>query len=67
MPVWPSEILNTITLTEYEGKTTLIIKGKPINATAEEIKNFENFRDSLQGGFTGTFDQLDEYLAQVAR
>lgn len=67
MPVWPLEILNTITLTEFEGKTTLVIKGKPINATAEEIKNFENFRDSLQGGFAGTFDQLDEYLAQVTR
>ena len=62
MPIWPLEILNTLTLTEHEGKTTLTIKGKPINATAEEIKNFEGFRDSMQAGFAGSFEQLDEYL-----
>lgn len=67
MPVWPLEILNTVTLTEHEGKTTLVIKGRPINATAGEMQNFHSFRDSMQGGFAGTFDQLDEYLAQAAR
>jgi len=64
MPVWPLEIINTVTLIEHEGKTTLTIKGKPINATPEEIKNFESFRDSMEGGFAGTFDQLGEYLTK---
>jgi uncharacterized protein YndB with AHSA1/START domain len=62
MPVWPLEILNTLTLIEHEGKTTLTIKGKPIHAKPEEIKNFEAHFDSMQGGFSGTFDTLNEYL-----
>lgn len=64
MPVWPLEIMNTVTLIEHEGKTTLTIKGKPINATTEEIKSFETFRDSMEGGFGGVFEQLDEYLSR---
>ncbi len=64
MPVWPLEIMNTVTLIEYEGKTTLTIKGKPINATTEEIKSFETFRDSMEGGFGGIFEQLEEYLTK---
>src|SRR5581483_1827291 len=67
LPVWPEEILNTVTLTEYEGKTTVIIKGKPVNASAAEIKSFEDMRGSMQAGFSGTFEQLDEYLAKAAK
>lgn len=63
MPTWPLEVLNTLLLTEFEGKTTLILKGKPINATAEEVKNFESFKDSMDQGFAGTFDKLEEYLS----
>lgn len=64
MPLWPLEIMNTVTLIEYEDKTTLTIKGKPINATPEEIKNFESFRDLRDAGFARSFDQLDEYLSK---
>ena len=37
---WPLEVLNNMTLTGHEGKTTLTLRGGPINATAEEIKMF---------------------------
>jgi len=61
---WPLEVLNTMTLTEQGGKTTLTLRGGPINATEEELKTFVGMRDSMRQGFGGTFDQLDEYLAQ---
>lgn len=65
MPVWPLEILNTLTMTEHEGKTTLSIRGGPINATEEERKAFLGARQAMQAGFGGTFDQLAEYLAKA--
>jgi uncharacterized protein YndB with AHSA1/START domain len=62
-PNWPLEVLNTITFSEQEGKTTLILSGGPINASEEEAQTYEGGRDSMQKGFTGTFDQLAAYLA----
>jgi uncharacterized protein YndB with AHSA1/START domain len=64
-PNWPLEILNTLTLTEHAGKTTLNLRGGPINATEEECNIFQGFREAMQKGFGGTFDQLDEYLAKA--
>lgn len=62
-PTWPLEVLNTMTLSEHEGKTTLTIHGAPVNATEEERKTFEAGHDSVKHGFTGTFNQLADYLA----
>ena len=67
MPVWPLQILNVLTLTEHEGKTLLTLRGGPIDATEEEYKAFEGMRESMQGGFKGTFDQLEQYLATVKK
>jgi uncharacterized protein YndB with AHSA1/START domain len=64
-PNLPPETLNTVTLSEHEGKTTLTLRSRPINATEEERKTYESFRDSMQKGFGGTFDQLEEYLAKA--
>lgn len=62
---WPKEMLNTWTLTEHAGKTTLTLRSIPINASAEEHNTFEEGFDSMRQGFGGTFDQLDEYLATL--
>lgn len=64
-PTWPMEILNTLTFTEHEGKTMLTMRGGPINATEEERKTYEAAFESMKQGFTGTFSQLDDYLAKV--
>jgi uncharacterized protein YndB with AHSA1/START domain len=64
-PNWPLDVLNKLTLSEHEGKTKLTLRGRPINATEEEQKIFESFRESMQQGFAGTFEQLDEYLAKA--
>jgi uncharacterized protein YndB with AHSA1/START domain len=62
---WPLEVKNTLTLTEDEGKTTLTLRGGPHNATEEEHRFFEGMFDSMNQGFAGTFEQLDEYLADI--
>lgn len=59
------EILNTLTLEELEGKTSLTLQGGPVNATEEERKTFESMCPMVQQGFAGTFDQLADYLAKL--
>ena len=62
---WPMEILNTITLTEDEGKTTLTMIVAPVSPTEEEIKTLEDSKKMAQEGYSDTFDQLDEYLTKI--
>jgi uncharacterized protein YndB with AHSA1/START domain len=61
---WPLEVLNVMTLTELHGATTVTLRGSPLNATEAEKKRFEVMKPSMTMGFTGTFDQLEQYLAQ---
>jgi uncharacterized protein YndB with AHSA1/START domain len=37
----------------------------PRNTTEEERKTFEAGRDSMRMGWTGTFEQLEAYLAKA--
>src|SRR5205807_10573435 len=62
---WPLEVLNTLTLSEHAGRTTLTLRGAPVNATEAERRTFDAGRASMQQGFAGTFDQLAGYLAQA--
>jgi len=62
-PTWPREMLNTVTLTEHGDKTTLTLRSSAYAATEEERATFKAGHSSMQGGFTGTFDQLAAYLA----
>jgi uncharacterized protein YndB with AHSA1/START domain len=63
-PTWPLEVLNTVTFSEQDGRTTLTIRGGPINATDEERATYDGSHASMQAGFKGTFDQLAAYLAE---
>jgi uncharacterized protein YndB with AHSA1/START domain len=63
---WPLEMLTTTTLAEREGKTILTIEWVPLNPTDEERKTFDSMRGSMTQGWTGTFEQLDEYLSKVS-
>jgi uncharacterized protein YndB with AHSA1/START domain len=60
---WPLDVLNTLTLAESGGKTTLTLRGAPLNATDEERATFAAAGKSMEQGFAGTFEQLDTYLA----
>ena len=64
-PTWPREMLSTTTLKEAGGKTELTIESLPINAGEDEIATFEAGRDSMTGGWAGTFEQLESYLASI--
>jgi uncharacterized protein YndB with AHSA1/START domain len=44
------------------GRTKLTLRWEPLNASAEERKAFDQARDGMNGGFKGTFDQLEAYL-----
>ena len=66
-PTWPLEILNTVMLSESEGKTTLTLRGGPIDATAEERETFWKAQESVRQGLAGTFDQLAAYLAEEVK
>jgi uncharacterized protein YndB with AHSA1/START domain len=63
-PTWPLEMLTTVIFTEEPGgKTKVELRWSPLNATAEEQSTFNAARDSMQGGWGGTFERLDAYLA----
>lgn len=64
-PDWPRETLSTITFVESAGKTTVTVKWAPINATQAERNAFEAARSSMTQGWSGTFEQLEAYLAEV--
>jgi len=62
---FPLAILNTVTLNEEGGKTTVTVRGRPLNATADERATYRGMFSSMQQGFTGTFESLDAYLAKL--
>ncbi|MGC5325437.1 SRPBCC family protein [Brevibacillus sp. SYSU BS000544] len=64
-PTWPLEVLNTLTLVERDNKTILTLKGYPLNANKDELKTFVDMHASMQQGFSGTFDQLEDFLAKA--
>jgi uncharacterized protein YndB with AHSA1/START domain len=61
---FPPEIINVFTLAEKEGTTLLTLRGGPLNASEEQIKVYKDLFPSMNQGFTGTFDQLEEYLTK---
>jgi uncharacterized protein YndB with AHSA1/START domain len=64
-PTWPLHMINTLTLTEHAGKTTVTLRAAAYQATDEERATFKAGHASMQGGFSGTFDQLEAYLAEA--
>ena len=67
-PTWPLKLLTRVILEEAGGgKTKLTLRWTPLDATEEEQKTFVAAHDSMQGGWTGTLDQLGDYLARIGR
>ncbi|MEO6596291.1 MAG: SRPBCC family protein [Planctomycetota bacterium] len=65
---WPLEMLSTVTFDEHAGKgkgTVITLRWSAHQATAAEQRTFDEGHASMQQGWTGTFDQLAEYLAQL--
>ena len=62
-PSWPLQTLSTITFTEANGKTTVTVNWQPLNATQQERDTFNAGRQGMMGGWSGTFERLEQYLA----
>ena len=65
-PTWPLELLSVLTFEELPGgKTKFTVRWSPHNATAEEQKTFDEGHASMNQGWSGTIDKLEEYLPKV--
>ncbi len=63
-PVWPLEMLTTFTFDDIGGgKTRLTVTWLPITTNEDEYTAFDQMRDSMTTGWTGTFEQLEAYVA----
>ncbi len=62
---FPQKVLNTWTFEEIDGKTTLTLRGGPVNATDVQNKFYDAMRPSMNQGFGATFDQLELYLKKM--
>jgi uncharacterized protein YndB with AHSA1/START domain len=62
---WPLTILSSVTFAQANGRTTVTVRWIPVDATEVERETFEDGRESMKAGWTGTFDRLDDYLAKV--
>ena len=49
------------------GQTKLTISWAPINESDEERATFEKGRPSMTQGWSGTFEQLEAYLATLTK
>jgi uncharacterized protein YndB with AHSA1/START domain len=64
-PNWPLQMLSVATFVEVDGKTTVTLNWTTLNATLAEQKTFDDAHGGMTGGWTGTFEQLEAYLAEV--
>jgi uncharacterized protein YndB with AHSA1/START domain len=61
---WPLRLLTTVTLEDAPGaKTKLTLVWSPLDASDEERKTFDAAHDGMRGGWGGSFERLDAYLA----
>ena len=62
-PTWPREMISIFTFEDAgDGKTKVTINWAPHDATEEEIKTFDAGRASMTQGWSGTFENLTNYL-----
>jgi uncharacterized protein YndB with AHSA1/START domain len=67
-PDWPQQMITVVTfeaLPDGGGadRTLITITWAPFEASAAEAAVFDAGRPSMTQGWTGTFEQLDAYLA----
>ena len=63
---WPLQMLSTFTFEDLPGgKTKFTVRWAPYSATETEVKTFDSNRNSMTQGWSGTFEQLDAYLAKA--
>lgn len=66
-PTWPLRMLSRTEFTEHAGRTTVVLRVRPLDATPEEIATFLGGHVSMRGGWGGTFDRLDDHVGAQSR
>lgn len=61
---WPLQLWTEITFTENAGRTTVTVTWLPYEAGDAEWQTFDKGRESMKGGWGGTMERLDAYLAK---
>lgn len=60
---WPLEMLSTVTFEAQDGQTKVTVQWIPLDTATElERKTFDEGRESMKMGWTGTFEQFAEFL-----
>lgn len=60
---WPHVMRTDVTFMQDGDGTRLTLTWTPIDATPEEEAQFASIMESMTGGWTGSFDKLDAFLA----
>jgi uncharacterized protein YndB with AHSA1/START domain len=60
---WPHVLRTDVRLEEEGDGTRLTLSWTPIGATAEKEAQFASIMQSMTGGWSGSFDKLDAFLA----
>ena len=67
-PNWPKEMYATTAFDELgPTRTRVTVTWAPHEANTTENAAFDAARTSMTGGFTGTFEKLADYLAELQR
>jgi uncharacterized protein YndB with AHSA1/START domain len=62
---WPLRLLTTILFEDVGDRTRVTVLWTPLEATAEERATFEANRANMNGGWSGSFEVLEAYLASI--
>lgn len=65
-PEGPQEVLNTLTLFDLDGRTMLILRGRPEGASAAERAAFAAAKGQARRAFDATFARLQAHLSEEA-
>ncbi|HVZ80258.1 MAG TPA: SRPBCC family protein [bacterium] len=64
-PTWPETMRTTVLLTaEGPEQTRVTVIWEPVDPSAAETDTFIKARSGMHGGWTGSFDKLDEYIPE---
>ncbi|MBI1276229.1 SRPBCC domain-containing protein [bacterium] len=64
---WPMQMRSVITFKSFGDKTEVIVSWNAHDATESEQQVFLENAPSMQQGWTGTFEQLEQYLPSLTQ
>jgi uncharacterized protein YndB with AHSA1/START domain len=59
---WPQAMQTTVIFEDKGANTLLTLTWTPVGANVEEMKTFVDAMAGMNQGWSGSFEQLDQYL-----